>query len=359
MRDDVLIVGAGISGLVLAKQLAHNGVSVRLLEARPVVGGRLRGEHSIDLGAAWSWSTDQNVRRLAKELGIKSFEQPASGMAVIDSRWGRHEQRDDGAAGPGAVRFEGGAVSLAVRLADSLDVPIHLTAPVQAIRVNTSSVRCETPSGQFNARCVVVTAPPRVALGIEYEPPLPRTKRDAMSSIATWMGDTMKVGMLFEQPFWRDNGYSGAVFSDRGPLSQIWDNSDDHHGIYALAGFAFGTHMETLKDMDDAHVESTVTSQFSRAFGVAVPKPTAIVRTAWKDEPFTYATALGRADTHHYGLPQLSVTHAERVFFAGTETDPEHGHLEGAVRSGLLAADRIFDFLAAEVKTKPASCDLN
>lgn len=359
MMDDVLIIGAGISGLVLAKQLAHNGVSVRLLEARPVVGGRLRCEHSIDLGAAWSWSTDQNVRRLAKELGIKSFEQPASGMAIIDSRWGRHEQPDDGAAGPGAVRFEGGAASLATRLADSLDVPIHTTAPVQAIRVDASSVRCETPSEQFNARCVVVTAPPRVALGIEYAPPLPPKKRDAMASIATWMGDTMKVGLLFERPFWRDNGCSGAIFSDHGPLSQIWDNSDDHQGIYALVGFAFGKHMERLKDMDDRHIESTVTPQLSRALGVAIPKPTAIVKTAWQDEPFTYAAPLGRADTHHYGLPQLSATHAQRVFFAGTETDPEHGHLEGAVRSGLRAADKVLDFLATEVTAKPPSCDLN
>lgn len=345
--DDVVVVGAGISGLVVAKQLSQHGVRVRLLEARPTVGGRLRTVESIDMGAAWSWTTDKQLRGLASELGVGWFDQPAFGKLVMDATWGRHEQHDDGAAGPGAVRFEGGAGTLALRLHDSMkdSVKTHLNAPVKKISVDDGGVECVFGDEReiARAKCVVVTAPPRVALGIDYSPPLPAGKRVAMASIIGWMSDAMKVGLVFDRPFWRDRGYSGTVFSDHGPLSQIWDNSDGNR--YALAGFAFGTNMDDLREMEDADVQRVVTEQLVRAFGDSIPKPTRLVRTAWKDEPETYKPSNGHGDTRHYGRRELAETHARAVFFAGTETDPEHGHIEGAVRSGLKAATRVLSFL--------------
>jgi len=48
-RTDVLVVGAGISGLVVADAVHRSGRSVRVLESRDRVGGRMRSM-STDAG---------------------------------------------------------------------------------------------------------------------------------------------------------------------------------------------------------------------------------------------------------------------------------------------------------------------
>jgi monoamine oxidase len=59
MAQDVIVLGAGLSGLVAARDLAASGLSVLVLEARPRLGGRVftapdgMTEYPVELGAEW------------------------------------------------------------------------------------------------------------------------------------------------------------------------------------------------------------------------------------------------------------------------------------------------------------------
>jgi monoamine oxidase len=61
----VVVVGAGMAGLAAARALADAGSEVRVLEARPTLGGRIRTSRAwpdmpMDLGASWIHGVDGN-----------------------------------------------------------------------------------------------------------------------------------------------------------------------------------------------------------------------------------------------------------------------------------------------------------
>ncbi len=81
---DVVVVGAGISGLVAARRLVAAGFEAIVLEASERVGGRLltrtlEGGAAFDLGGQWISEDMPLVSGLVTEFGLRTFPQHDSG----------------------------------------------------------------------------------------------------------------------------------------------------------------------------------------------------------------------------------------------------------------------------------------
>ncbi len=87
---DVLIVGAGVSGLIAVRELAKRNRSCLVLEARDRVGGRTftqkLGKDWVDLGGQWIGPTQDKLAALARELDVPIFPQHHEGKKILS--WG-------------------------------------------------------------------------------------------------------------------------------------------------------------------------------------------------------------------------------------------------------------------------------
>ncbi len=87
---DVIVIGAGVSGLVAAKLLTDCGMRVVVLEARDRIGGRTHTERAdgwvTDMGASWIHGIDDGpVHEVARSFGMPMTEFTV-GSFQVDSR---------------------------------------------------------------------------------------------------------------------------------------------------------------------------------------------------------------------------------------------------------------------------------
>ncbi|WP_150958231.1 flavin monoamine oxidase family protein [Microbacterium testaceum] len=112
---DVIVVGAGLSGLTTAHRLRQFGSTVAVFEAAARVGGRVSsaevdGVH-VDLGGTFVGPGQDRILALAEEVGVSRYPTYSAGRNVI--RWRGERRRYRGTVPPvGASLLDVGRIQL-------------------------------------------------------------------------------------------------------------------------------------------------------------------------------------------------------------------------------------------------------
>jgi monoamine oxidase len=241
---------------------------------------------------------------------------------------------------------DGGLGALAQRMAEQLGDAVALQAPARSIGYGPDRVVVVTDARTVTARAAVVAVPPALALEIAFDPPLPEDRR-ALYAMAV-AGVETKTLLIYDEPFWREDGLSGQSAEPGSPAEVTIDASPSDGAYGALASFTFGEVAQRLDAMPGVERRAAVLEAAAGRFGPRAASPIEFVETPWWQEPWSRGCSMAHfpmGALTRYG-PLLRAPLGP-IHFAGTETAMEsHGAVDGAIRSGERVAGELLSVLA-------------
>ena len=345
-NPDILVIGAGLSGLLAAYLLKKEGYTPIILEARSRTGGRIYtlrsdNEPSIEMGATWLGKQHHHLKDLLDELGIgvreqfmgnKGFYEP---MSVSPPQLVELPPIQDP-----SYRIEGGTDSVIRALADHLGRDqIHLNQVVKSIRKTDGDLEIQTETDSFKADYVISTLPPKLLIDrIHFSPSLPDGLTNIAAQTHTWMAESIKVALTFDEPFWRNPEYSGTIFSNVGPVNEMYDHSGNNR--YALKGFMNSAYQTVSTERR----KELIVEQLRRFYGDRTDSFLTYRECVWGNEPFTFSpyeqSVLPHQNNGHSAFQQSYLEN--RLLIAGAETATGFpGYMDGAVESAYRAVRQL------------------
>lgn len=344
----VLIIGGGLTGLTLAHLFEQKGIHYQVLEARERLGGRIfthsyRESKPMEMGATWLGKKHIYLVQLLKKLGIGIFEQVLGQRAIYEAISTSPPQLVSLPPNDTpSFRIKGGSYSMIDALLEGLSPDsIHTNQIVQAIRQTEEGFHVKTQKSNFKANYVVSTLPPSLLVNtIDIQPTLPPPMVALAQQTHTWMGESIKIGLTYSEPFWRKNNSSGTIVSNVGPIPEMYDHSNYEDSFFALKGFLNGAYFSVSKN---ERLEM-ILRQLRKYYGNKADDYLSYDEAVWRKEPFTF---------HPYNqhiLPHQNNGHQlfrqsfldGKFFIGGSETAADFpGYMDGAVQSAEWISQQI------------------
>ncbi|MCL4246543.1 MAG: FAD-dependent oxidoreductase [Anaerolineae bacterium] len=318
---DVLIVGAGVSGLMAAHVLKGAGASVVVVDKGNEVGGRLAtwtiGAGSADLGAQFFTARDPEF-----QTHVDSWI--ADDLAFVWSRgWSDGSVSDNPRDGHARYAIRGGLATLAQHLAQGLDCRLE----TQIARLLFDGERWAAQSADsmvYEAKQVLLT------------PPVPESlKLLAAGNIQLVSAEAELLDQIDYQPclcgvFWIDGdiylpepGALQRAYADVAWIADNWRKGISPDARIITVQASSGYSHEHFEDSDEA-----IISRFTAEL-VAFMNPNAHVREV-QIKRWRYAQPM-KLHPHRF----LAATGLPLVFAGDAFAGPR---IEGAALSGLAAA---------------------
>ena len=342
----MIILGAGLSGLITAHYLMSKGLTVKVLESRDRIGGRIHtivseNGTSVEMGATWLWQQHTHLFRLLEELGLSYYEQYMSGPIYYEPEANQPIQKVQLPPQATSYRITGGSMALIKKLAEGLTDCIHTEEGAQSIDFSEQAkVEVVTNKSLYYGQAVVSTLPPQLlADTVKIVPALATDVVHHARNTHTWMHDSIKTSLVYSRPFWKQKGLSGAFFSNVGPVVEFYDHSDESGKYYALCGFVNGS----CAALETAERKKQVIDQLYKVFGEQAQAYEECIEVSWRDEKYTSSGTQDlvphQLNGHHiYQQPLYN----GKLWLSGTETSNVYpGYMEGAVYRAMEVSKRI------------------
>jgi monoamine oxidase len=382
----VVVVGAGFAGLAAADALAGRGAEVIVFEARDRVGGRVHSQRLdngavVELGAEFVLPGYDVLRETAARLGLALVEkgtlygdrEPRDGPPVtreeliaadealrdpgtgsiadalerlVPSPGARaavaarlavssaYELEDQDAAtlAEGATRFgdfpshgvAGGNDGIALALAERLGGAVRTATAVTRVAWSEQGVVVRAGGSEVAADACVIAAPAPHALELEWDPPLPRWKHEALAAVR--YGQAAKLFLPLATPAPPSQTLSVPL--------RFWTWTQ--HETPAASSFAGSPSALELLEIDRGpETWAEAMRRLRPDLDYANGEP---LLSTWHDDPwargaYSVRTLSSPLDDEALARPVGAVA------FAGEHTAGRwHALMEGALRSGLRAA---------------------
>lgn len=364
--DDVLLEGDEVTRV---PNVAFGFDEAELTSYLEVVGAIEAIAEQVPLDAPWSapqahewdavslaeWVRTQDVPARAAalfEVGVQAvFAAASTQLSLLHAAHYIHSaggwsKLTDSEGGAQQDRVAGGMQPVAEQLADRLPAgTVRLSHAVRSITQDGDGVRVEAkgPAGAVvvAAARVVVAIPPTLSGRIAYDPPLDGQRDQLVQRMP--QGSVVKFHVLYEEPWWRDEGLSGMVLAPGEPIGVTFDCTPPAGTPGLISGFFEGPSAVVAGAQTMEERRDVVVDVLARAMGERARDVAGYVDRDWSAEPFTrgcYGAHLPPGAWTVYG-PALRRP-VGRIHWAGTETAERWtGYIDGAIDSGQRVAAEV------------------